>query len=408
MTTFSYTAHSKKDNQSITKGTITASDRKAALSALSDRDLVPILIKAGSESKKLKEVKIPLPFGKRVKSKDIVIFTRQMATMINAGVPIVRSLDTLRKQTESAKFKEVLGAVVGKVEGGAPLSDALELHPKVFSPVYVNMVRAGETAGILDTILDRLAIQVEKDATIKSKLKGAMIYPGVITFITFGAFIFIMTNIIPKLKDIFDQFDSELPKLTRVMLAISETLVNHGVYVAIAAAMAVYGLMRLIHTPKGKYVFGRLVLKMPIFGAIVLKVNIARFARTFSSLAGAGVPVLNALKVTAQSLGNVIIQNGIVEAGELVRSGKPLSASLEEQKVFPPIVTQMTEVGEETGQVDVVLTKVAEFYEEEVDRVIANLTSIIEPLLIIVLGGLVGAIIASVFGPISSLTNIVE
>lgn len=405
MASFEYTARTKEG--SVQHGTMSASDRATVLSTLRQRNLIPVIIKQAATKKGV--IKISIPFiGGKVKAKDVVVLTRQLSTMINAGVPIVRALHTLSDQTESSKLKVILTKVIAEVEGGAPLSDSLEKYPKVFSPVYVNMVRAGETGGILDQILERLANQVEKDADIKSKLRGAMIYPSILMCITFGAFIFLMTGIIPKLKEIFDEYDAQLPIHTRVMLSISEAMQKYGVLLAIIAIVLVILLVRFIKTPKGKKAFDRLILKMPIVGPVVLKVNVARFSRTFSSLTGAGVSVLDGLNVTAQALNNSILREAIEKAAEKVKNGAPISASLEETKIFPPIVPQMTAVGEETGQVDKVLGKVADFYEKEVDRVIANMTSIIEPLMIIVLGGLVGLIVASVFGPISELTNVVK
>lgn len=405
MANWQYTARTASNE--IKTGVITASDRAAAVKSLNDKRLFPLVVKEAGRKKGTLNIKIPGITG-RIKAKDIVIMTRQLATMVGAGVPIVKSLRTLQEQTESAALRSVLGTVIGKVEDGSPLSEALGEHPKTFSVVYINMVKAGETGGILDQILDRLAFQVEKDAEIKGKVKGAMIYPAVITTITFAAFFFLMTVIVPKLQGIFDEFGSQLPAHTRILLSISNFLQNYSWLVILFLAGGVFMFVKLIRTPIGKKRWHKIVLKMPIFGTIVLKVNVARFARTFSSLASAGVPVLDSMTVTSQALNNVTIRQGIEGAIQKVREGEPISDSLEQAQIFPPIVPRMTAVGEETGQVDKVLTKIAEFYEKEVDRVIANLTSIIEPLLIIVLGGLVGIIISSVFGPISNLSNIVK
>lgn len=405
MAIFSYIA--RTSTNSTQTGVVTAKDRGAALESLRIKGLVPVLVKQAGRKRQLNFGKLKLG-KKKVKSRDMVIFTRELSTMINAGVPILRSLRTLLDQTDSAVFKRTLESVTAKVEGGSPISDALGEYPKVFSLVYVNMVRAGEAGGILDQILERLAVQVEKDAEIKSKLKGAMIYPGIITFITFGAFIFLMTGIVPKLKEIFDQYNATLPLQTRIMLRISEVMQKFWPILLILSIVLIVVFVRAIRRPKGKYWFDKLTLKMPLFGKIILKVNIARFARTFSSLTTAGVAVLDGLNVTSKSLNNVIIQASLIEASKKVKNGLPISSALEEGGIFPPILTQMAAIGEETGQIDVVLAKVANFYESEVDRVIANLTSIIEPLLIVVLGGMVGLIVGSVFGPISSLTEVVQ
>lgn len=405
MAEFEYTA--RTTNQSLQKGTIVANNRNSALATLTQRGLTPILVKTATEPKGT--IHLSLPFlKKKVKARDMVIMTRQMATMINAGVPIVKSLQTLQQQSESPVLKTVLATVSSKVEGGSTLSEAFAEHPKVFSTVFINMIKAGEAGGILDQILDRLAMQLEKDNEMKGKVRGALIYPAIISVVMFGAFIFIMTSIIPQMKVIFDEYNAKLPIYTRILLAMSDGLRKYGIVVAVILVALIFFLVRYVRSPKGKMVFDKLMLKMPIFGSIVLKVNVARFARTLSSLTGSGVSVLEALTVTSQALNNAVIRKGIVESTQKVKNGQAISNALDEAKIFPPIVSQMTAVGEETGQVDMVLAKVADFYEKEVDRVVASITSIIEPLLIIVLGGLVGMIVASVFGPISQLTNVVQ
>lgn len=401
MPNFSYTANTADGN--VQKGIIEAGSQAAAVNAITEKGLKPLVIK--EVKREFKNLDIKMPGGNKVKSKDLVVFTRQFATMVNAGVPMVRSLSTMVNQTDSPALKTALQDISEKVEGGHQLSESMGHHPKIFSAVYINMIKAGEEGGILDQIMDRLALQVEKDSEIKGKLKSAMIYPAIITLITIGAFIFIMTGIIPKLATIFEQFDGQLPLQTRIMLGISNFMLDHGIILAGAAGAAVFAFIRTIHTERGKYVFDKLLLKTPVFGNIVLKVNAARFSRTFSSLTSAGVSVLDSLKVTAGALSNSVIRKGIEDSVERVRNGQPISKSLEEANVFPPMIIQMTAIGEETGQVDTVLEKIAEYYEKEVDQIVSGLTSIIEPILIVVLGGMVGMIVASVFGPIASISE---
>lgn len=414
MTDFRYVARTRDDT--IQKGTIVASDKAAAMSTLSSRELTPILIKqkrgggnffsnliSKLQLDRLNEIELG-----GVKTKDKVIMSRQLSTMVNAGVPIVQALVTLQAQTESKKLKRVLGEVAKEVKGGRALSDALEKHPKIFTPVFTNMVRAGEAGGILDQILERIALQTEKDAEIKSKVRGAMIYPGIITSITFIAFMFLMVVIVPKLKTVFDQFGSELPANTRIMLAISNFIVAKWWVVILGIGLLAFAFIKLIRTKKGKRMFDKLLLKTPVVGMVVMKVNVARFARTFSSLSEAGVSVLDSIRITRESLGNSVIRDGLIRSAEKVKNGETIAASLGVVDAFPPIVKQMAAVGEETGEVDKVLNKIADFYEKEVDRVISNLTSVIEPLLIIILGGMVGLIVSSVFGPISSLSDVVS
>lgn len=401
MPEFNYTAQTK-DSQ-IQKGSVEATTKTAAIAALQARDLRPLVV---TEAKKtFGDIKIPLPGGDKVKTQDLVIFTRQLATMINAGVPLLQSISTMRDQTDSVALRKVLDDVVAKVEGGIQLSEALAAHPTVFSAVYVNMVKAGEEGGILDQIMDRLANQVEKDAEIRGKLKSALTYPAVITIVAIAAVTFLITNIIPKFSGIFEEFGGELPIQTRMLIGLSEFLTTYGFFILAAVIIGIFLFRRFFKTPHGKYLFDSLLLKAPVFGTVVLKVNIARFSQTFSSLTNAGVSVVQSLEVTSGALSNAVIQKGISESVERIKNGQPISKSLSEAKVFPPIVIQMTAVGEETGQIDTVLDKVAEFYSKEVDRTIEGVSAIIEPILIVALGGVVGLIIASIFGPLTEITQ---
>lgn len=349
----------------------------------------------------------------KVKSKPLVIFTRQLSTLVNAGVPLVRSLSTLQVQTESKVLKEQLSSVVKKVEGGASLGDAFALYPKTFSPIYVNMVRAGEEGGILDEVLRRLAIQQEKDSAIKGKIKGAMTYPAVIFSITLIASIVLMTTIVPKIAVIITDLSGgtgSLPIYTRALLAISNFMLNPAVIIsaAIGFPAAFIFFRKFIKTSKGRYWWHAVLLKTPIIKVLLTKVAIARFARTFSSLMGAGVTIVQAINTTAGAVGNAVIEKELTDSAKYIESGEQLSSRLENSKHFPPLVSQMLAVGEETGQMDQILIKVAEFYEEEVDTFVGALSSILEPLMIVVLGAIVGVIAISVIGPISSLSTSIQ
>ena len=404
---FSYSARDKSG--AITKGTLFAADRPAAAASLTEKSLTPILVKevVGQKGGGLKGMFAGgnISLGKGVKLQDKVIFSRQFATMINAGVPIVQSLNILREQSESKNLKVAVTDVSKQVEGGATLASALASHPEVFNPIYVNMVKAGETGGILDQVLDRLATQQEKDAEVVSKVRSAMIYPAVITTATVSAFFFLMTVIVPKLSSIFEDAGAALPWYTKVMLAISGFLVHDWFIVIGGFVAAVIGFTRYHKSPNGKRVIDRLMLKAPIFGPILVKVNIARFSRTFGSLMASGISVLDAINATKSALGNSVYQDELSEVAQKVKNGRPMSEHIRASKNFPAIVGQMLAVGEETGQMDSILLKLAEFYEKEVDTVVEGITSIIEPILIIVLGGMVGFIVISVFGPISSIGN---
>lgn len=403
MTNFAYTARTASG--SVQKGTISAQTRKGALDSLQQKGLHPLVVKEAKASGM--NMNISMPGSNAIKSKDIVVFTRQFSTMIGAGVPILRALSTLKDQTESAGLKVVLDTIVADVQGGMSLSEALEKHPKAFSETYINMVRAGEAGGILDQILNRLAFQVEKDAAIKSKFKGAMIYPAVVTSVAIGAVIMLMVSVIPKLTSILIEAGGELPLQTKLIIAVSDLLLNQWPAIIVGLGIAIFLFRRWAKTKRGRYTFHKILLKMPVFGKIILKVNVARFARTFSSLLGAGVSVIESLETTAGALTNVVIRDALYEAAQEIKNGQPISDSLNQSGVLPQIIIQMAAVGEETGQLDTVLNKVAEFYEDEVDTIIASLSSIIEPILIVGLGSIVGFIVASVLGPITALQGAV-
>ncbi len=396
---FAYTA-TNKEGKTI-NGTAEATDRSALVGMLNKQGLRPVVIK-------LESAKSGKSRGKKVKSKELVIFTRQLSTMVSAGVALTRSLSTLQSQSESKYFREVVGGITKDIEGGMALGDAFAKYPTVFSEVYVNMVRAGEAGGILDEILKRLAAQVEQDASMRKKIKGAMTYPIVILSITVIAFFGIMIAVIPKIAKILTDLggpDAKLPVYTQAMLNLSSFMQKNAIFMAVVAVAIGYGIRRYIRTPAGKYKFHALLLKIPIIKNIVTKIAVARFARTFASLMGAGVAVLDALEVTGGAIGNKVIEAELKEAAKAVKNGKQLSEPISQSKHFPLIVSQMLAVGEETGQIDTILVKVADFYEEEVTVMIDSLSALIEPLMIVVLGSIVGIIAASVMGPISSLSK---
>lgn len=405
MAKFSYIATNETGKS--TQGIIESTDKDAAFEMLHKQNLRPISVQPAKKSTGLGAITIG---RNKVKSKDLVIFTRQLSTLVNAGVPLVRSISTLQTQTESDALKKQLGNVVKKVEAGGSLGDALAEYPRTFSSIYVNMVRAGEEGGILDDVLSRLAIQQEKDAAIRGKIKGAMVYPSVIATITFAAFFFLMTTIVPKIGGIIKSLGgagAQLPIYTRVLLSMSDTMKKpiFIVSVVIVLPILIYLFRRYIRTKNGRYHWHSALLRTPILKMILTKIAIARFARTFASLMSAGVSIVQAIKTTAGSIGNAVIEKELLDSARAVEAGEQLSAQLENSKHFPPLVSQMLAVGEETGQTDQIILKVAEFYEEEVDTVIGSLASIIEPVMIIVLGSMVGVIAASVFGPISQIST---
>jgi type IV pilus assembly protein PilC len=401
MAQFSYS--SMAADGKIISGSLVAQDREAAIASLHQQNIKPLNV----HEVKPKKGGFSLLKGK-VKTKDLVIFTRELSTMISAGVPLPRALETLAGQTENKYFHEVISGVTHDIEAGAPLADALGKYPNVFNEVYVNMVRAGEAGGILDDIMKRLATQAEKDATIKHKIKGAMAYPMVILTITILAFFGIMLFIMPKISKIITDLagpDAHLPIYSQIMLKASAFTQHNIIFIVIVLGATIWSFRHYIHTEKGKYRWHAFLLKAPVVGKVVTKIAVARFSRTFASLMGSGVSVLDSLEITGKAVGNKVIQAELDEAAKAVKNGHPLSKQLLEAKHFPPIVGQMISVGEETGKIDQILLKVADFYEEEVDTVIDSLASIIEPIMIVVLGGLVGLIAASVMGPIAGLSK---
>lgn len=396
---FSYTA-TNKEGKTI-HGEADAVDRSGLVAMLNKQDLHPVVIKAAGAGLKKKK-------SKKVKLKELVVFTRQLSTMISAGVPLNRALSTMQEQTETKYFRSVLAGVAKDIQGGTGLAEAFEKYPNVFSDIYVSMVRAGEAGGILDDILKRLASQVEQDASMRKKIKSAMMYPTVIFVITIVAFFAIMIFVIPKIGAILTDLggpDAELPVYTQALLSISAFVQQNAPFIIVAFVGIIYVVRRYIKTPGGKFKFHALLLRIPVIKVLVVKIAIARFSRTFASLMSAGVSVLDALEVTGGAIGNKVIEAELKEAAKEVKNGKQLSEPLSKSPHFPPIVAQMLAIGEETGQIDTILVKVADFYEEEVETTIDGLSALIEPLMIVVLGSIVGIIAASVMGPIASLSQ---
>lgn len=405
MSQFQYTAMDTAN--AIRKGTLEANDRAAAISALGRQQLRVISLK--EQVQKTSSLSFADFFGKnKVPINDLVLFTRQLSAMVSAGVPLLRALTSLQDHAENKNLKTTLAGIMKDIEAGSTLADALGKYPNTFSDVYVNMVRAGEAAGILDDILKRLAFQQEKNATIRKKIKSAMSYPIVLLFITIVSFFGLMIFVIPQIGKIVKDLggpDAEMPALTQMMLNISSFITSNALILApVLVALTVF-IIRYLKTKPGKKLLHTTILKIPMLRPIIVKIAVARFARTFSALMGAGVAVLEALSVTARAIGNVVYEQAINDAAEQVKNGKSLSSVISQNELFPPIVGQMLSVGEETGQTDVVLVKVADFYEEEVDTAIEGISSIIEPVMIVVMGGMVGLIAASVMGPLANMSQ---
>ena len=349
------------------------------------------------------------PF-KGVRLKDLVVFSRQLATLINAGLPIVRALYVLSEQTENPKLVDVVVLVRKDVEAGLALSEALEKHPKVFDRLYVEMVKAGEIGGILDGVLLRVADQLEKDQELRRKVKSAMTYPIVVLILAILAASFMLIFIVPVFATMFEDLGGTLPLPTRVAMGASDLLTSFfGVLVYAGMGAGVFAFLRWKKTEHGRKVWGRAVLRIPFkIGDVVQKVALARFARTLGTLSAAGVPILQSLEITATSSGNWVIENALLKSRDAIREGIPIYKPLESEPVFPPMVTRMIAVGEETGDIDGMLGKIGEFYESEVDATVKALTSIIEPLMIVVVGGIVGGIVIAMYLPMFKIFELIQ
>lgn len=410
MPLFSYLASDANNN--AVRGKTDLLDRAAVIEALTKQGLRPISIKQLKQRQKLSSFDLNSIFkSSKVKHNSLVSFTRQLSAMVGAGVPLLRSLTSIEKYTDDKALKAILVSVIKDVEAGASLGDAFAKYPETFNGIYVNMVRAGESAGIIDDILHRLADQLEKSAAMRKKIKSAMTYPVVLIVIAILAFFGLMLFVVPQISTILTDLggpDAKLPGITLFMLGISGAITNYWFIIIPVLAALVLLAIWYTRTPKGRKVFHTLLLKIPVIKTLVRKLAVARFARTFSALMSAGVAVLEALDITSKAVGNALFEESLVEAAVEVKNGSQLSASIEKNPLFPSIVAQMLAVGEETGQTDTVLVKVADFYEEEVDIAVDGLSSIIEPAMIVLLGGAVGLIAASVMLPIAQLSQNIQ
>ena len=403
MATFTYKARDRRGG--VLQDQIEAEDTRAVASTLRQQGLLVIDIKEQGVGQK----DILEPF-KKVKLDEVVIFTRQFATMINAGLPIVRSLYILGEQTTNKKLTDTVVQVRKDVEAGLALSEALAKHPKVFNRLYVEMVRAGEIGGILDEVLLRIASQLEKDQELRRKVKSAMTYPTVVLILAIVAAAFMLVFIVPIFAKMFEDLGGTLPLPTRIAMGLSSLLTGPlGILVAAAFIGGIVFFLRWKETEQGRKVWGRVILKLPAkIGEVVQKVALARFARTLGTLSAAGVPILQALEITATSSGNWVIEQALLKSRDSIREGIPIYRPLESEPVFPPMVTRMIAVGEETGDIDGMLSKIAEFYESEVDATVKALTSIIEPLMIVVVGGIVGGIIVAMYLPMFKIFDLIK
>ena len=401
MATFTYTGRTRSGE--VVKGERIADTVEGAVSALRREQILVTRIDA-SKSKAGAPVKTGRK-GKSVAAKNLAIFTRQFSVMIDAGLPLVQCLEILGGQEEDKNFAGVIMQTRADVEGGASLADAMRKHPKAFDALYVNMVAAGEAGGILDTILKRLAVYIEKNVKLKGQVKSAMMYPIAVITIAVVIVALILWKVIPTFAAMFAGLGAELPLPTQFVIWLSNALVPFMPFILVGGAVAVYSIRQYYQTDNGRHTIDRMLLRAPVLGLILRKIAVARFCRTLSTLISSGVPILDGLDITAKTAGNVIVEDAIVAVRKSIERGETISAPLKDTGVFPTMVSQMIGVGEATGALDTMLAKIADFYEEEVDTAVAGLLTLLEPLMIAILGGIVGGIVIAMYMPIFAMIS---
>jgi type IV pilus assembly protein PilC len=405
MATFAYSGKTRAGE--MVSGERVADDMDAAVAALRREQVMVTKIAPAKAAAKVEEKKKPGggKTDKTVSAKSLAVFVRQFSVMIDAGLPLVQCLDILGNQEEDKNFAEVILQTRTAVEGGAALADAMRRYPKTFDPLFTNMIAAGEAGGILDTILKRLAVYIEKAVKLKGQVKSAMIYPIAVIVIAGLVVGVILWKVIPTFAAMFEGLGAELPLPTRIVIALSNNLVRFAPFVIPAIGLAAYGFKQYYQTDGGRHTVDRGVLKMPVLGLLMRKIAVARFCRTLSTLIASGVPILDGLEITAKTSGNAIVEDAIMATRKSIERGETISAPLREQGVFPSMVTQMISVGEATGALDAMLAKIADFYEEEVDTAVAGLLTLLEPIMIAFLGVVVGGIVIAMYMPIFDMIS---
>ncbi|MBI3252082.1 MAG: type II secretion system F family protein [Candidatus Omnitrophica bacterium] len=403
MPTYRYTA---KDvtGKNVT-GISDAMDQRAVIDLLRKQALVILSIQ---EEKKQEKVPFAARMGGKVKLGELVLFSRQLATMIDSGIPLVQALEILSEQIENHTFKKIISDVKRDVSAGASFCEALAKHPKAFSPLFVQMVKAGESSGSLDDIMDRLAGYLEKTDHLVRKVRAAMIYPAVVTTMAVLITLVLMLKVVPVFKSMFQDFGGQLPLPTQVLVTISDLLIHTFFIWTGASVAALFLLKRYLSTEKGVMVLDTFKLKMPVFGVLFRKVAVSKFSRTLATLVKSGVPILNALEIVGKTAGNKVIENAVEKVRAGIREGESITAPLSRSNVFPPLVVRMIAVGEQTGELEKMLSKIADFYDDQVDAAVSGLTSLIEPLVIAFLGVVIGGIVICMFLPIFKISTLVQ
>ncbi len=403
MATFAYTGRNRQGM--VKKGEVAAKTRDEAMEQLRKQNIVVMSLdeRAAKEGEGWK-----FEIGGGVTDKDLVVFTRQFATMINAGLPLIQALEILASQSENKQLRKAVGEVRTQVEGGATFADALRKHPKVFDELYVNMVHAGEVGGLLDTILGRLSKHIEKAMKLKAQIKSAMVYPAAILSVAVIVITVLMVWVIPIFAKMFAEMSGGkmgLPGPTQIVIDVSNFMQSYIIHLAIGAVLAGWGIKKYYGTPKGRLAMDRMFLKLPIVGELIRKTAVAKFTRTLGTLITSGVPILDGLSITAKTAGNKVIEEAIMSARMSISGGKTIAEPLSKGEVFPKMVTHMISVGETTGALDAMLGKIADFYEDEVDQAVAALTSLLEPMMMVFLGTVVGFIVVAMYLPIFQMAS---
>ena len=381
------------------QGVLEAESDRALIEVLRQKRLTVLSVQTAGKSKQQNA-------KGRVSADDLVVFSRQLATMVNAGLPLIQALSVLGEQNEKPAFRAIIKEIENEVEGGANLSDALAKHPKVFSSLFVNLVRAGEVSGMLDEILARVASYLEETEALRRKVKSALVYPVIITLIALSITAFLVMFVIPKFRGIFEGLGGDLPAPTQILLNISAVMRRYFLIVAAVVTAMIFGFKAYGKTPGGRMKLDGFKLQMPVFGLLLRKVAIAKFTRTLCTLIRSGVPILGALEIVSKTAGNMVVETAVEKVRSSVREGESIAGPLAESGVFPPMVVRMISVGEQTGSMESMLGKIADFYDDQVDNAVAALTSMIEPLIIAFLGVVIGGIVVAMFLPVFKLTEV--
>ncbi len=402
MANFKWTGKTRQGT--IQKGVVAAKNKDEVIALLRKQNILVTSVQQAATG-----IKISIPgIGGRVSDKDLVVFTRQFATMIDAGLPLVQCLEILSTQSENKSMSSALKDVRQDVESGATFTEALRKHPKVFNDLYVNMVAAGEAGGILDTILNRLAAYIEKAMKLKAKVKSALVYPAVIVSVAVIVVAILMIWVIPIFAQMFTGMGGALPLPTKIVVGLSYSIKTNLIYMIIAIILIVVGIKYFYKTEKGRRISDSLLLKFPVIGILIRKVAVAKFTRTMSTLLSSGVPILEGLNIVSRTAGNKIVEEALMDTRQSISEGKTLAEPLGKTNVFPPMVVQMISVGEATGALDAMLSKIADFYDEEVDNAVATLTSMLEPMLMVFLGVVIGFIVIAMYLPIFGMASLIK